>query len=84
MKKEPDLLAEWLAGMISRPVVRRALLSSLIVGTVLVAINHGEALLKGQIDGVRVFKIVLTMFVPYVVSTVSSVSTILGIRHGGS
>lgn len=78
-----SLLAEWLAGCISKPVIRKAVLSSLIVGTILVAINHGDALLHGQIDGMRLFRIVLTMIVPYEVSTVSSVSTIINIRRGG-
>lgn len=83
MKREPELLSEWLTGCVSRPVVRKAVLSSLIVGTVLVAINHGDALISGQIDGMRIFKIVLTMIVPYLVSTVSSVSTMIAIRRRG-
>ena len=66
----------WLEVATSGPVVRRALLYLLIVGGVLVAINHGDALLRGDIDGVRLFKIMLTPFVPYVVSTLSSVSAI--------
>jgi hypothetical protein len=74
--------SEWLACCISKPVIRRALLSALIVGSILVAINHGEALYHGQIDGIRLLRICLTVIVPYVVSTVSSVSTIISIRHG--
>jgi len=81
MKSEPEILSEWLANCVSRPVVRKAVLSSLVVGTVLVAINHGDALLSRQIDGLRIFRIVLTLIVPYVVSTVSSVSTIIGMRR---
>ncbi len=74
--------SEWFAYCRSKPVVQRALLSALIVGSILIAINHGDALIKGQIDGVRVFRICLTVIVPYIVSTVSSVSTILGMRQG--
>jgi hypothetical protein len=77
------MASEWLAYCVSKPVVRRALLSALIVGSILVLINHSDALLNKQIDGIRLFRICLTLIVPYVVSTVSSVSTILSVRHNG-
>ena len=48
---------------------------SLIVGAILVAINHGPASLVGQLTRERVFQIFLTYLVPYSVSTVSSVAT---------
>ena len=48
---------------------------SLIVGTILVAINHGPAILAGELTRERVFQILLTYLVPYTVSTVSSVAT---------
>jgi hypothetical protein len=60
----------------SDPVVRRALLYLVVVGSVLIAINHGDAILRGEIDGVRWLKMLLTPVVPYVVSTLSSVSAI--------
>lgn len=63
----------------TKPIIKRASLTALIVGAILIAINHGDALLNGQVDTNRLFKIVLTIFVPYVVSSVSSVSTILSI-----
>jgi hypothetical protein len=55
--------------------VRRARLTSLIVGTILMAINHGPAILAGQLTAGRIFQIFLTFLVPYTVSTVSSVAT---------
>jgi hypothetical protein len=61
--------------------VRRASYSALIVGTVLILINHGDALLRGHLDAARLFQMVLTMLVPYVVSTVSSVITILELNR---
>jgi hypothetical protein len=64
----------------SRSVVRRASITALVVGAILVGINHGDALLRGQIDTIRFFKIILTIFVPYIVSTVSSVSTMRSMR----
>jgi hypothetical protein len=53
--------------------VRRALASALVVGPILAAINHGDALVHGEISGGRLFKIALTFLVPYTVSTFSSV-----------
>lgn len=61
---------------LSGPVVRRALAYFVIVGSILIAINHGDALLRGDIDATRLFKMILTPLVPYVVSTLSSVSAI--------
>ena len=60
----------------SGPVVRRAFVYFGVVGSVLIAINHGDALLRGDVDAVRWLKMLLTPVVPYVVSTLSSVSAI--------
>jgi hypothetical protein len=59
-------------------VVRRALAFAVVVGSVLIAINHGDALLAGEIDGTRWLKMGLTVLVPYVVSTWSSVLAMRG------
>jgi len=58
------------------PVVRRALVLAALVGPILIAINHGDRLLAGDVDAVRLFKMSLTFLVPYCVSTVSSVGAI--------
>ena len=55
------------------PCVRRALMYSVVVGAVLIGINHGDAILRGEIDGTRLTKMGLTVLVPYLVSTLSSV-----------
>ena len=55
-------------------VVRRGLFYAVIVGAVLIAINHGDAILAGELGGARLFKMGLTVLVPYAVSTLSSVS----------
>ena len=58
----------------TRPtVVRRALGYAVVVGAILIGINHGDALLRGELTGLRVFKMCLTVLVPYTVSTLSSV-----------
>ena len=64
----------WLA---TRPsVVQRATKIALIVGTVLAFINHGDRLLTLSISFGDLIKIVLTYFVPYSVSTYSSVQAL--------
>ena len=57
--------------------VRRALGFSIVVGTILILINHGDALLAGDIDTRRTLKILLTYSVPYCVSTLSSVQAVM-------
>lgn len=57
----------------SRDVVLRASKIALVVGTLLILINHGQALLNLDITLSRCIQIVLTYCVPYAVSTYSSV-----------
>jgi len=73
-------MSEWLSLCLSKPVARRAAYSALIVGTLLIAINHGDALMHGQMDTTRLLRMMLTILVPYGVSTVSSVSSIMELR----
>lgn len=70
-------MPRWLQLALSGSVVRRGLKFALVVGTVLVAINHGDALLRGDITGGRLLRIALTVTVPYLVSTISSVAALL-------
>ncbi|WP_428101182.1 nitrate/nitrite transporter NrtS [Candidatus Rariloculus sp.] len=69
-------MSSWLSIVTQPRVWRRALLYGLVVGAILIAINHGDALLRGDIDGVRILKMILTPLVPFVVSTQSSVGAI--------
>ncbi len=59
---------------LSPDVVKRALKMAVLVGPVLIAINQGDAVLAGQITAVHYLKMVLTVLVPYGVSTLSSVA----------
>lgn len=59
-------------------MVARALRTALLVGTVLIVINHGDALLALDLDVTRVLKMILTVCVPYCVSTYSSVGALRG------
>ena len=72
----------WLTLCFTRPVMKRASWTALIVGTVLILINHGNAILRGEVDITRVLQMCLTVIVPYIVSTVSSVSTLLSAEGG--
>jgi hypothetical protein len=72
----------WLAVATERAVVLRACKFALVVGAVLIAINHGDALLAGDVSAGRLLKMGLTVLVPYVVSTLSSVGATLALRDG--
>jgi hypothetical protein len=63
-------------------VVKRALKYAVIVGCILIAINHSDALLTGSVSGARLFRMALTVVVPYVVSTLSSVAALRERAHG--
>ncbi|NNC72138.1 MAG: nitrate/nitrite transporter NrtS [Sphingomonadaceae bacterium] len=59
------------ASLLRAPVtVRRALKVAAIVGTLLIAINQGDVLLAGEMPAL--WKIALTYFVPYIVSSYST------------
>ena len=74
----------WLKLALQRPVIRRALGYALLVGPVLIAINHNEALIRGELDGQRWLQMGLTMLVPYCVSTLSSVGAMRAYESEGS
>jgi hypothetical protein len=57
-------------------VVKRALKYAVVVGLILITINYGDVILRGDLSGGRLFKMALTVVVPYVVSTLSSVGAL--------
>jgi hypothetical protein len=69
-------MSEWWRIATSAGVVRRALAYAVVVGSILIAINHGDALLRGDLETGRLLQMALTVLVPYSVSTLSSVSAI--------
>ncbi|MEM9046424.1 MAG: nitrate/nitrite transporter NrtS [Pseudomonadota bacterium] len=58
---------------LSENIVKRSLKVSMIVGTILLAINQGDRIVYGL--GVDWLKAILTYMVPYCVSTYSAVCT---------
>ena len=51
---------------------RKAFLTAAIVGSILVAINHGDVILAGQVP--ELHKVILTYCVPYLVATWGAVT----------
>jgi hypothetical protein len=68
----------WWDIALEREVIKRSLKTSLIVGSILAMINHGDALLALNMPLDRVIKMGLTYAVPYIVSTSASIGAI---RH---
>ena len=58
-------------------IVSRGLRFSAIVGTILVLINHGDRIILGEFDTTQGFQVLLTYAVPYIVSCLSSVQSLL-------
>lgn len=77
----PANWAEWCALGCQRPVVVRGLKFAVVVGTILIAINHGDAILRADVGLGNFIKMGLTVVVPFVVSVVSSVGAI--VENGG-
>jgi len=69
-------MREWLQIAEEPAVVRRSIKYAIVVGTILITINHGNALLNGGLTTLRLFQMGLTVVVPYLVSTSSSVGAI--------
>ncbi len=71
----------WLEIALQRSVVQRSLAYGIVVGAILILINHGDAILIGQVDAARVARMALTVVVPYVVSTLSSIGATRALRR---
>jgi len=78
------VIREWLHIAGTRPIVMRGLKYGLVVGSILIVINHGNAIANGTVDSTRVIQMLLTLLVPYCVSTASSVGAILDHRGGAA
>ena len=65
----------------SPAIFQRSVKVALLVGTVLMFINHGDALLSGNLDQYSIIKILLTYLVPYLVSTQAGVAATLELKQ---
>ncbi|ENK2326064.1 nitrate/nitrite transporter NrtS [Vibrio vulnificus] len=73
-------LSDFISTAKTPSILKRSIKVAVIVGTVLMMINHGDALFVGQVESERVLKILLTYMVPFCVSTQASVSATLAMR----
>ena len=80
-KPRPTTFREWCSLICRISVVKRGLKFCVIVGIILIAINHGDVILRGQLQPINYIKMGLTVIVPYMVSVFSSVGAI--IEQGG-
>ena len=73
---EPQVVIDWLQTALRPDILRRSLRVSLIVGTLLALINHGDRLLTGELDRGAVTKILLSYAVPFAVASWSAVQAL--------
>ncbi len=66
---EGSLIKCGLCAVRHRPMLGRSIRVSLVVGTVLIAINHGDVLLRGEWTEGFLWKLGLTYAVPFLVAT---------------
>jgi len=71
----------WFALATHPTVVRRALGYAVVVGAILIVINHNDAIMRGDLPPGRLLRMGLTVLVPYAVSTLSSVGATRALSH---
>lgn len=75
------MIREWFILCCEGHVIRRGLKYSIVVGTILTAINQGDVILNGELHASHYLKMLLTFMVPYVVSVLSSVGAIMQMKN---
>lgn len=83
MSRSSTLLT-WCRFACEGTVIRRGLKFAVVVGAVLIAINHGDAILAGELTRVSYLKMGMTVLVPYVVSVLSSVGALVQVEDSES
>lgn len=69
-------MKDWLTTALRPDILRRSLLTALVVGTLLALINHGDRLLTGELDRGAVAKMLLSYAVPFAVASWSAVQAL--------
>ena len=64
---------QFLRSLVEPQILLRSLKIAAVVGTILVGINHGDLIIKGDTEKIEWYKIALTYIVPYCVSTYSAI-----------
>ena len=78
-----DRLRTWTTAASDRAILRRSVVTCLLVGTLLTFINQGDRLLRGEFDSTMAWKIGLTFLVPFLVATVSGAAVIRSRANSG-
>jgi len=73
-----ERLRTWKAATADRGILRRSIVTCLIVGALLTVINHGDELIRGEFDSTMAWQIGLTFLVPFVVATISGAAAVRG------
>jgi len=68
----------------SRPVLLRAIKYAVVVGILLLVINHGDAIVHGDLTPGRLVRMGLTVLVPFGVSAFSSIGALRGASRQSS
>lgn len=71
-----DNARSWLAAAADRTILRRSLVTCLIVGSLVTVINHSDELIQGNLDTNLGWQVGLTFLVPFVVATISGAAAI--------
>ena len=69
---------QFLRSLVEPQILLRSLKIAAVVGTILVGINHGDLIIKGDTEKIEWYKIALTYIVPYCVSTYSAIMNSVG------
>jgi hypothetical protein len=69
-----SLAAAWRAHLSDPVACGRCLRIALVVGTILVAVNQGDAIVRGQLSAILALKLVLDYLVPFLVSSTGYVA----------
>ena len=70
-------MRDWFVLAFKPSIVKRSLKYAIVVGSILIAINHSDAILNRSVSFARFLRMMLTVLVPYTVSTLSSVGALL-------
>ena len=66
-------IEQYLSLAFAPSIVKRGLMFSVVVGSILVLINHGDRLNPEDLETIPIYKVSLTYLVPYIVSSLSSI-----------
>ncbi len=70
----------WLRYACQPKIAWRATKYAFFVGIILILINYGDVILQGEVTDGSLIKMGLTVLVPYMVSTCSSVGALLDLQ----